>query len=243
MRTVSPHRTSRWRWLVGASAGFVLIVALTVAAWWGLSRETRVSTYAVKGNLEAITLDLGTADATVLGGGGKSDVEIQHVDRFAFGRPAETTREAGNGNLQIRSRCAAAILSPCRSTYRVSVPDNVPLTVLTSSGDVRFEGFRGSARIQTESGNVGVESYCGFALSVRAGSGDVRASAACAPERLELRTRDGDIRAIVPPGRYRVDADSGAGTRRLRGLQPVDDAPFEVLALSERGNVVVEAGP
>ena len=68
------------------------------------------------------------------------------------------------------------------------------------------------------------------------------ATAACAPERLELRSRTGDVRAVVPPGRYRIDADSDDGTRTVRGLAPVDDAPFQILALSRGGDVRIEAG-
>ena len=69
------------------------------------------------------------------------------------------------------------------------------------------------------------------------------ATAACAPERLELRSRTGDVRGVVPPGRYRIDADSDEGAPAVRGLPPADDAPFQILALSGAGDVELEAGP
>jgi hypothetical protein len=47
----------------------------------------------------------------------------------------------------------------------------------------------------------------------------------------------------VPPGRYRIDADSDTGSQRVDGLTSADDAPFQILALSGEGNVLLEAGP
>lgn len=233
---------SRWTLLVAASALVVLGVALLIAVWWALSSEQRVTSYAVRGSLDSISLDLGNADAEIVGGRDSPVVEVRRTDRFAFGQPAERLRDVSDGVLRLRSRCAPAILGSCSATYRLVVPNNVPVAVRTGSGDVRLAGFRGSARIQTLTGDIAASSFCGFQLQARADQGDVSATAACAPERLELRSRTGDVRAVVPPGRYRVDADSDDGTRTVRGLAPVDDAPFQILALSRGGDVRIEAG-
>jgi DUF4097 and DUF4098 domain-containing protein YvlB len=144
--------------------------------------------------------------------------------------------------LRIRSRCPEGVLATCDAAYRVTVPDNVPVTVRTSSGDVRFTGFQGSAQIDTGSGDIAVGGYCGFLLRARADAGDVSASASCATERIELRSRTGDVRAVVPPGRYRVDADSDTGNSQIRGLSPSEDAAFVIQALSSAGDVAVETG-
>ena len=233
---------SRWTLLVAASAVVVLGVALVIAAWWALSSEQRVTSYTVRGSLDAISLDLGNADAEIVGGRDAPVVEVRRTDRFAFGQPAERRRDVSDGVLSLRSRCAPAILGSCSATYRVVVPNNVPVTVRTGSGDVRLAGYRGSARIQTLTGDIAASSFCGFLLQARADQGNVSATAACAPDRLELRSRTGDVRAVVPAGRYRIDADSDDGTRTVRGLAPVDDAPFQILALSRAGDVQVEAG-
>ena len=229
--------------LVAVSAVIVLAVALAIAVWWAVSSERRVSSYAVRGPLDAVSLDLGNADAEIVGGRDEPIVEVRRTDRFAFDQPAERQRDVSDGVLRLRSRCAPAILGSCSATYRLIVPNNVPVMVRTGSGDVRLAGFRGSARIQTETGDIAASSFCGFQLQARADRGDVSATAACAPERLELRSRTGDVHAVVPPGRYRIDADSDDGERTLRGLAPVDDAPFQILALSRAGDVQVEAGP
>jgi len=234
---------SRWTLLVAASALVVLGVALAIAVWWLVSSEQRVTSYSVRGPLEAIALDLGDADAEIVGARDEPVVEVRRTDRYAFGQRAVSRRGVSEGVLRLRSRCASAILGACSATYRLTVPNNVPVSVRTGSGDVQLAGFRGSARIETQTGDIAASSFCGFLLHARADQGDVSATAACAPERLELRSRAGDVHAVVPPGRYRIDAGSDEGSRTLRGLLPVDDAPFEILALSGAGDVRVEAGP
>ena len=123
----------------------------------------------------------------------------------------------------------------------MTVPDNVRVTVRTTSGDVRFNGYRGSASVDTGSGDVNVAGFCGFALRARAQSGDVNAGASCALERMELRSRTGDVRAVVPSGRYQVDAETDDGDRVVRGVTVAEDAPFQIQVLSSAGDVAVEA--
>jgi hypothetical protein len=191
--------------------------------------------------VSAVTLDLGTADAEIVGGGDRDAVEVRRTDEFAFGRRAAAVRRASGGVLAIRSRCPRTVLGLCAARYRLTVPDNVRVTVRTSSGSVRFSGYRGSAEVDTVTGDVAIASFCGFALRARSLAGDVTAGASCALERLELRSRTGDVRAVVPPGRYQVDADSDVGSRTVRGIVPADDAPFQIQALSSAGDVSVEA--
>jgi len=211
-----------------------------LGVWWLQSSEKQIASYAVRGAVSQISLDLGGADATVVGGGSGRAVEVQRTDQFSFGRRARADRDVSGGVLRLRSRCPETVLASCSASYRVKVPDNIPVNVRTSSGDVRFNAYRGSASIATATGNITVGGYCGFLLQARAETGDVRASTSCSPERLVLRSRSGDVRAIVPAGRYRVDADTDGGTRRVVGLTPAEDAPFQIQALSSAGNVDVE---
>jgi Putative adhesin len=242
MRT-GAQRRSGWAWLVTLSACVVLGVGVTIGVWWAVTSERQVTSYSVRGQLSAISLDLGDADAEIVGGRDQPVVEVRRTDDFAFGHPPVNERELSRGVLRLRSRCAQVAVGTCSAKYRLNVPNNVPITVVTRSGDVDLDGFRGSARIATRNGDIAASSFCGFLLDARAETGDVSATAACAPERLELRSRTGDVQAVVPPGRYRVDADSDEGARTVRGLVPVEDAPFQILALSGAGDVAVESGP
>jgi hypothetical protein len=235
------RRLSAWGRLVAASAFVLAGLALVVGVWWATSREDRLTSYAVSGSLNSVLLDLGDADADVMGGGEGRPVLVRYRDSFAFGHAPVVRRDVGGGMLTIRARCPRMVLGTCSSRYRVTVPDNVPVTVRTGAGDVRFGDFRGSARIDTRDGDIIVAGFCGFSLRAQTQSGDVQVAAACATERMVLRSRTGNVRALVPPGRYRVDASTDVGTRRVSGITAVDDAPFQIQALSSTGDVDVEA--
>lgn len=237
------RRLTRWGWLVASSACLLLGVAIALAVWWAASAERRTGFYAVRGTLSSILLDIGDADAEIVGSRTRPTVEVRRTDSFAFGRPAGARRDVSGGVLRLDSRCPETVLPTCSAHYRLTVPDNVPVTVRTDSGDVSFRSFRGSARIDTRTGDISAEGFCGFSLQARADTGSVRATAACAPERLLLRSRTGNVDAVVPAGRYRIDADSDEGARRVAGVTAADDAPFQIQILSGTGDVNLEGGP
>ena len=97
------------------------------------------------------------------------------------------------------------------------MPDNVPLEIQTSSGSVRVSGVRASVRISTGSGAISATGFCGFLLRASSDTGDVSAVSKCSPDRLELRSRSGDVRAVVPAGRYQIDAQSDSGAAACAG--------------------------
>lgn len=239
--TAPRRRPSPWALVVTGSAVVVLGFAAVLGVWWLATSEKQIATYSVTGAVNRVTLDLGGADATVLGGGSGRAVEVRRTDAFSFGRRADAQRAVMDGELRLRSRCPQTVLASCSAAYQVRVPDNIPVTVRTSSGNVRFSGYRGSANIDTGTGDISVGGYCGFLLNARAESGDVLASTSCSPERLVLRSRSGDVRAVVPPGRYRIDADTDTGSRHVAGLTAAEDAPFQIQALSSAGDVDVES--
>jgi hypothetical protein len=227
--------------LVAASALSLVLAAGVLAVWWAATRETRTSTYDVLGDLAGVTLDLQDADVQIEGGG--AAVEVRRVDRFAFDRPSREQRSVRSGVLRLVSRCPDQVLGGCHTSYRLTVPDNVPVTVGTSSGAVRLDGVRASVTVNTGSGSITATGFCGHSLAAVSDSGTVSAAAECAVEQLTLRSRSGDVHAVVPAGRYQVDAESDSGTSRVRGVTDADDALFRVQALSTSGDVTVDGGP
>jgi hypothetical protein len=243
-RATSPEpapvrRLSPWWALVGGCAVALTVAALAMLAWWEATRETRVISYHVVGDLSSIALDVGAADVEI-DGGASGAVEVRRTDRFAFGHPARERRRVAGDTISVASRCRDELLGACHSSYRVSVPDNVGVTVRTTSGRVLIEGLRASARIATTSGSVSATGFCGFSLRATSESGDLRAAADCSPDRLELRSASGDVQAVLPPGSYQVDASSDSGSTRVSGVSVAEDAPFAVQALSGSGDVSVE---
>lgn len=237
------RHASSWSRLVTISVFAVLTAVLVMLVWWAATTEERTGTYVVRGTVNGITLDIGDADLDIIGGGTEAALQVSRTDRFSFGHPAEAERVVRGGTLRLRSRCPAALIGSCSSAYRVRIPENVPVTVRTTSGNVSSTGYRGSARVDTTTGDVSFNGWCGFNLQIRAEAGDVRAVATCPPERLQLRSRRGQVDALVPPGRYRVDAESDEGRRNVRGVAVADDAPFQIQALSTSGDVSVGSGP
>jgi len=241
LRPGSVRRASPWWWLVGASVLVLAGVAAVMGAWWAASRETRIATYRVIGTLSAVELDLDAAPVQIAGGAGGA-VEVVRTEHFAFGRRPRATRSVEGGVLRIGSRCPETIVGTCRASYRIAIPDNVQVIVRTSSGRVQIAGLNGSARVSTGSGAIAIDGFCGFSLIATSESGDVRGAAGCSPDRVELRSTTGNVRAVVPPDRYRVDAQSDSGTVRVRGLTVAEDASNAVQALSGSGDVTVEGG-
>jgi hypothetical protein len=239
----SVARISRWGMVVMASALLVVgaVAALAIASV--TSSHERLVSFAVRGSLSGVALDVDDADVLIAGGGQRSVLGVQRTDRFAFGHDADVRRTVVGGELRIHSRCPNTVPRACSVRYRLVVPDNVPVTVRTSGGTVRFSAYRGSARVTTRDGDVDIAGFCGFSLQARAESGDIAASAACAPQQLTLRSTTGSVRVAVPPGRYQVEAESASGRHSVRGVDAVADAPFAIQALSSSGNVSVVGRP
>jgi len=238
------RRASPWWWLVAASTLLLLVIAVVLAVWWATSRTTQTVTYNVRGTPTAIELDLGSAPVQITGGATDA-VEVRRTEEFAFGRRPRVARslDARSGLLRITARCPATVLTTCDVSFRIAVPDNVLVSARTTSGRVAITSLNGSARVATSSGDIAISGFCGFTLVATSSSGDVSSIADCSPDRMELRSGSGDVRAVVPAGRYRVDAHNDANAQRVRNLTVADDASFTVQALSGSGDVTVESAP
>ncbi|HEX8854003.1 MAG TPA: DUF4097 family beta strand repeat-containing protein [Thermoleophilaceae bacterium] len=234
------RRLSPWARVVTVSAVIVVGSLVALGAWALASREKRVVSYDVRGPVSGVALDLGDGDVKIVGGGRRSGIAVRRSERFTFGHDADTRRSVDGSTFRVRSRCPETVLHSCSVSYTLVVPDNVPVSVRTTSGDVGFDGYRGSAQVDTTSGDVRMTGFCGFSLQARAESGAVDVATSCPPPQLSLRTTSGDIHVVVPPGRYSIDAESSSGSHSFRGVSSGADAPLSIQALSNSGDVLVE---
>jgi hypothetical protein len=233
-------RLSPWGRVVAISALLVVGGALALAIGAvATTREIRAS-YPITGTVEGLTFDLGDGDIVVVGGGRRDAVEVQRSERYSFGHRALTAPRVDGSSYRVLSRCPTSLLGPCEVGYRIVVPDNVALDIRTSGGHVRLQGYRGTAKVTTGDGAIDISGYCGNSLDARAGAGAIRLQASCAAPRLSLRSGSGTIRAVLPPGRYDLDAESTSGSVRVLGVTARDDAPYSVQVLSSSGDVSVE---
>jgi len=214
-------------------------VALAIGAL--VTRTERMVTGVVRGSLDGVSLDLGDANVLIVRGGNRESVEVERTEHFTFDHGPEVRRSITGSTLRVHSRCPETLTHSCSADFRLIVPDNVPVKIRTESGDVRFDGYRGSIDVSTESGDVTIRSYCGFSLDVRTRSGDISSAASCAPQSLTLRSTSGPIRSIVPAGRYRVDVETTSGRRLVRGVIAAEDAPYTIQVLSTSGDVTLES--
>ena len=155
-----------------------------------------------------------------VGAGGPGAAHRQLLLRPPRGR---ADRAVSDGELRLRSRCPVTVLASCSASYRVRVPDNIPVTVRTSSGDVRFSAYRGSASIDDDD-----RRHLGRRLLRVPPAGARRERQRPARARRARRSGSCCARARAtsarssPPGRYRVDADTdgGSAARRRADARP-----------------------
>jgi hypothetical protein len=233
-------RVSPWGRVVAISALLVVGGAVALAIGAFASTRERIVSYPVTGSLRGVAFDLGDGDITIVGGGRRDSVTVERDERSAFGHDAQPRRWVQDGVFRVRSRCPEALMGRCRVSYRVTVPDNLPVEVRTAGGSVRMSDYRGSATLTTDGGDIRVAGFCGFSLDARAGSGDVDARTACAPPKLSLRAISGSVTAHVPPGTYDLDAESASGEEHVRGVKATVESPFAITALSGSGDVTVQ---
>jgi hypothetical protein len=221
------------------SAGIFTLVALLIGVGWLASLHDHVSTSSYGGAVTQVNLNLSSGNAVIVGSSAPT-VELRRTDHYAFGHPAREHRSYAGGTLNVSSACPRVVVGTCSASYEVAVPETVTVNVVTTSGSVRLEGFRGSGSIQTDSGSVDAEAYCGFALSAVSRSGDLHVATACAPQQLQLHTGSGDAVALVPPGAYRIEASGHP--LRVSGVTRDPNAPFSLEVRSGSGAATIGGG-
>lgn len=230
-----------WSVLVATSVALLLLAAAALAVARGLTTRTELTTYRARGTPERIVLTLESGNAEIVGGG-RGAVEVRRTTRYSYGHAPRERRSATDGRLRISSDCPSVLFGGCTTGYRLTIPDNVPVTVRTAGGTVRLAGVRGSAEINSGAGDVDVDTFCGFSLAIETTSGHARTTASCSPQRLEMTSASGNLNATVPVGTYRVQAESEEGAREVTDLETSSQAPFEIRVISESGDVTVRGG-
>jgi hypothetical protein len=236
------RRPSSWAWLVACSTLVLLLAGTLMLVLYLTSEHTRSGSYAVTGVLRRIEVNVGDGNVEILGGG-KGPVQVRSSERYAYGHAPHERHAVQGGVLLVEADCPRIVLGRCSVDYRLEVPNNVPVVVHAASGNVQLEAFHGSAELMTSTGDVTADAFCGFSLDATTGTGDISVAATCSPTRLDLRAGTGNVTARVPPNRYRVDATTHTGDVDVSGIVRADDASFEILALSDTGDVKVEATP
>ena len=226
---------------MAVSAAIVTLVVLVIGLGWLVTLQSKAARYATSARLARVELSLSAGDALIVGTQ-STTLEVRRADHYSFGHAAREQRSLEGGVLRISSHCPKVVVGSCSASYELAVPETVTVDVHATRGNIRLTGFRGTALVQTGAGNVNVDAYCGFDLAAITASGDVRIAAACSPASLQVRTRSGDAVALVPPGRYRINAASGSGRPHVNGVISDPRAPFKIDMRSRSGSVTIGGG-
>jgi Toastrack DUF4097 len=234
------RRFSPWALLVVGSLMAVIAGAAVLAAWWLASSRTTNVAYALPRTLLGIEVRVQSGNVTIVGGS-HSGVSVSRTDHSVYGHGPREQRLVRLGILHLVSSCPVLVLGSCVSNYLIEVPDNVSIKVRAEHGAVRVQGYQGTADITTNAGSITVEGYCGLVLAAASTSGSIRVGTSCSSERVALFSDSGSIAVTVPAGNYRIDAASQSGNSRISGLVNNANAPWNIQALSNSGNITVAA--
>jgi Putative adhesin len=229
---------------------------ITWAASW-LTRHTETHTRVLSAT-PTIEILGNNGDIEVIGSD-RTDLRLTTKEqRSVFGRPRVDVAYRA-GQLRLKGHCSAFELpgsdAGCRVSFRLEVPRDASVRLMTQSSDVIAEDLRhdadlqassgdvaafdvlGTLRLHTSSGDVHADSSSGdIDASTKSGDVDVRASN---PVRVRAETSSGDVHVRVPDRTYAVGADTKSGDEHVE-VREDDRAPRRLDARTSSGDVHIE---
>jgi Putative adhesin len=238
--------------LIAVAAALFLAGAAWAASF--LTHKTERHTRTLPAS-SSIVIEASSGDIDVVGSD-RTDVQLVTKERRSvFGR-AHVEVGYESGRLQLEDECTGLNFggSGCRVTYRVEVPRDASVRLVTHSGDVSAEDLGGDADLQTRSGDVDALDVLGrlrlhttsgdvhvdsSSTDIDAGttSGDVHVRARDAT-RVRAETTSGDVHVSVPDRAYAVQTRAVSGDEDV-DVQRDDNSPRSIDASTTSGDVHV----
>ncbi|WP_106396985.1 DUF4097 family beta strand repeat-containing protein [Actinocorallia populi] len=248
------NKHTGWR-----AGGVLLTLAVLCASFVAvmdlLLESTTTTSDVYKRSLTSLSLELENVSVEIEPGPAGQVRVIRDLEWSTF-RPK--VRETWEGDtLRIKMDCPIEIVQPCHASYRLSIPEQTPLSVnsgggyvaargLTgkvdinlSGGGVRLEGLPGEVDITSVAGDVWIVDAQAKSVRVKADAGDVYLGFATPPANVEARTTAGNLNIQVPRGApYLVNAESVAGSRDV-SVEETAGAPHRIFARNSAGDLSV----
>ena len=130
--------------LVGSAAVLVTAGAVLAAVWLSSTKTIAVSSHTTA-SLMGIELRVQSGDVAVVGGS-QNGVSITSSNHSVFGHGPHQHRSLHRGLLKISSSCPRLVIGSCSASYRVVVPNDVPISVRTERGSIRARRISGLGR-------------------------------------------------------------------------------------------------
>jgi hypothetical protein len=243
--------------------GIAISVALILGgAYWaltGLTEGTKNSqtSYPVQGG--SLLVKGGSATVEVRPGDG-TEVKIdRQSERNVFGSDPKEKYDESEGKLELDSGGCGFLSFGCKTTYVLTVPRDLKLTVESSSGDMTVSGIEGATELKSSSGDIEVHDV-GGPLDLKSNSGELEADGLSAtsvtahsssgstsldfteaPQTVEAKTSSGDVSIRLPSGAeaYKVDTDTSSGDESAN-VKIDPNASRTITAKTSSGDVSIE---
>jgi DUF4097 and DUF4098 domain-containing protein YvlB len=243
--------------------GIAISVALILGgAYWaltGLTEGTQSSqeSYAVQGT--SLLVKGGAAEVEVRPGDG-TEVKIdRQFERNVFGSDPKENYHADEGRLELNSGGCGFLSFGCKTSYVLTVPRDLKLTIESNSGNVTLSGFDGGAEVKTSSGDINVHDV-GGPVQLESSSGDVEADGltatsvtarsssgsatldfSTAPQSVDAKSSSGDVAIRIPSGdeSYKVDTKTSSGDESAN-VKIDPNATRTIQAKTSSGDVTIE---
>lgn len=241
--------------------GIAISVALILGGvYWaltGLTEGTKTSqdSYPVEGN--ALRIDSSSAEVEVRAGDGP-DVKVERqFERNVFG--SDPKEKYDNGKLELRDSGCGFLSFGCKTSYILTVPKDVQVTLKSSSGDIKVSGLSGGADLKSSSGSIEVHDVGGSlrlesssgdlegqgltatSVTTESSSGSVDLDFAEAPLSVDAKASSGDVSIRIPSGdeSYKVDTDTSSGDESAN-VKIDPNSPRTLTAKTSSGDVTIE---
>ncbi|MFN7143820.1 MAG: hypothetical protein ACK4YP_08605, partial [Myxococcota bacterium] len=210
------------------------------------------------GPISRIDVELDAGNVEIVGAPDFLGVNGTVTSRWMNDDAPEVVHYVQDGVLHVLGRCATPD-APCILDVSLTVPMDANVSIDTGMGDVitraitgdveisvadgNIEGHQigGTFFVETEQGDILGDGLTGTLIDARTGAGDVEMQITGSPIRVVGRSGNGDIVLNVPPGSYRIDADTPQGDLEVSS-QVVDDpgAASAIIAETDNGDVRID---
>lgn len=247
--------------IIGIAALVLLIVAAIVsAARFGTGRASIDASESVDAGT-SVEVGIPNGEIVLL----PADDDTVTVDvqgRYLFGKPEVTVETVGDVT-RIDGGCPTIMPFSfgCSVTVTISVPNELPVTVVGTNGAVTATGLTGDLEVGTTNGSITVDGSAGAlelrttngAIEVRDAesetvvaattNGEISLEFASSPTSVEAAGTNGSIAIEVPDARqeYAIDVDTVNGDTDLVRVVNDPGAERTILAHTINGSVTITA--
>jgi hypothetical protein len=243
--------------------GIAISVALILGGvYWaltGVTEDTKSGqeSYAVLG--DSLLVKSGSATLEVRPGDSNELKVERQSERNVLGSDPKEKYDEGGGKLELNSGGCGFLSFGCKTSYVLTVPRDVKLTVESSSGNVTVSGVTGGAEVKSSSGDVEMHDVSGplrlesssgdleadgltaTSVTTRSSSGSATLDFTVAPQSVDAKTSSGDLSIQIPSGEesYKVDTKTSSGDESAN-VKIDPNATRTIQAKTSSGDVSIE---